>query len=94
MIKFTAFVILVAIRIAYQPSPAQNTGAFADPAVISQPPANVIELEGSRTNNKAEENNNCAFYETNNQNNTSYRIKMINKNNQTEFSSIVVIRKA
>jgi hypothetical protein len=130
MIKFTAFVVLVAIRIMYQPSQAQNA-AFADPSVISQPPAKLIGFEGTRDNNKvslqwkveenesinlfeieksgngkdfktaalvfgtdSKENNSYLFHEKNKQKDISYRIKMINKDNHIEYSSIVVIRKA
>jgi hypothetical protein len=57
MTKFTALIIIVALRIAYHPSPTATTIApFTSPApastVFSIVPAKLLSLEGSMNNNK------------------------------------------
>jgi len=54
MTKFTAFVILVALRLIYQPSyAAPGMASFASPSsVISYPPAKLISFKGSLNKDK------------------------------------------
>ena len=58
MIKYTAFIIIVALRIMYHPSAAQNnTAPFTSPkplpvSAISAVPAKFIGVNGTRINNK------------------------------------------
>jgi hypothetical protein len=58
MTKYTAFVIILALRIAYHPSAAQRDIApFASPSplpvsTISVTPAKLISIDGSISNNK------------------------------------------
>jgi hypothetical protein len=58
MIKFTAFIIIVALRIAYQPSNAQSDiTPFASPSSFSpgtilSPPAKLISFNASITNKR------------------------------------------
>lgn len=134
MTKFTAFVIIVALRIAYHPSPAQTDIApFASPSplpttTLSVGPAKVISFDGSISNQKVilnwvvsenetadlfevekstdgknfymaalvfgtdkSETSKYQFYEKAGKQKTVYRIKLINKNKQTEYSEIVEI---
>ncbi len=134
MAKFTAFVILVILRISY-PSAFEPTepAPFASPSplpasTISIVPANLISINGSITNKKVVRNwivsenetaeqfevekstdgknfsmaalvfgtdkpetGNYQFYEKAGNHKVSYRIKLINKNKQTEYSAIVEI---
>ena len=134
MTKFTAFVFIVALRIVYHPSDAQNDFApFASPsplptATISIAPAKLISINGSISNHKVilnwvvganetadkfevekstdgktftlaamvfgtdkTETDNYMFYEKAGKKKVLYRIKLINKNQQTEYSSIIEI---
>jgi hypothetical protein len=58
MTKFTVFVIVVALRIGYHPSNAQNnlspftSPAFRSASTISVAPAKLISISGSISNNK------------------------------------------
>ena len=58
MTKFTAFIILVALRIAYQPSVAQtDIASFASPSSFSSgasapKPAKLLRFNGNISNNK------------------------------------------
>ena len=135
MIKFTAFIIIVALRITYQPSNAQTDRApFAGPSPISSGttfllhPAKLIHFNGNISNNRVflqwEVNENETadqfevekstdgknftiaalvfgtdkpetgkywFYEKANTRKFYYRIKMINKNRQSEYSAVIKI---
>ena len=133
MTKFTALVI-VALRIGYQPSHTQNDIApFASPSLrpvstISISPAKWISINGSIHNNKVilnwviSENNTAdkfevekstdgktfalaalvfgtdktetdkyMFYEKASKQKVLYRIKMINKDQHAEYSSVIEI---
>ena len=134
MTKFTAFVILVALRIVYHPADATNniapfTSFSPRPAsTLSVAPAKLISITGSISNNKVilnwvvganetadkfevekstdgktftlaalvfgsdkSETDNYLFYEKAGSKKTLYRIKMINKNQQAEYSSVIEI---
>jgi hypothetical protein len=134
MTKFTAFVILVAMRIVYHPADASNSIApftsFSPLPVstLSVAPAKLISISGSINNNKVilnwvvganetadkfevekstdgktftmaalvfgtdkSETDNYMFYEKAGSIKTLYRIKMINKNHQAEYSSVIEI---
>jgi hypothetical protein len=134
MTKFTALVILISLRVFYQPTNAQNSVApFASPALhsastISVAPAKLISINASISNNKVilnwvvganetadkfevekssdgktytmaalvfgtdkTENDKYVFYEKAGKQKVSYRIKMINKNQQAAYSDIVEI---
>jgi len=134
MTKFTAFVIIVALRIIYHPSHAQTDIApFASPAPLpttsfSIVPAKVISIDGSISNQKVilnwvvsenetadlfevekstdgknfsmaalvfgtdkPANGQYQFYEKASKQKTVYRIKLINKNKETEYSEVVEI---
>ncbi len=134
MIKFTALVVIVALRIFYQPLPAQNHIApFASPSPLSSttialPPAKLISITVSISNNKVilnwevgdnetadqfevekstdgknfsmaalvfgtdkQATGNYQFYEKAGNQKVLYRIKLINKNRQTEYSAVVEI---
>lgn len=134
MIKQTAFLLIIALRIIYHPSTAQSTIApFASPSPLSLQtaslfPVNLISFEGSLNKQKVilnwvvgenqtadqfevEKSNDgkiffmaalvfgtdktdkdqYQFYEKAGNHKVSYRIKLINKNRQTAYSSIVVI---
>ena len=134
MTKFTAFVFLVALRIVYHPSNAQNEIApFASPSLrsaftISISPATLISVNGTVSNNKVilnwvvganetadkfevekstdgktftmaalvfgtdkTETDNYMFYEKVSKQKVLYRIKMINKNQHAEYSSVIEI---
>ncbi len=134
MTKFTAFVIIVALRIMYHPTHAQSDIApFASPTsfsttTISVTPAKLISLDGSISNHKVVLNwvvgenetadqfevekstdgknflmaalvfgtdkpatGNYQFYEKAGNQKVLYRIKLINKNRQTEYSAVVEI---
>jgi hypothetical protein len=134
MIKYTAFVIIVALRIIYHPTHAQSDIApFASTAplsttTISVTPAKLISIDGSISNHKAilnwvvgenetayqfevekstdgknffmaalvfgtdkTDNDKYQFFEKAGNRKISYRIKLINKNRQTEYSSVVEI---
>jgi hypothetical protein len=134
MTKFTAFAILVALRIGYHPSIAQNDIApFASPSLRSATtfsivPASLISVNGSISNNKVilnwivganetadkfevekstdgktftmaalvfgtdkTETDNYMFYEKASKQKILYRIKMINKNQHAEYSSVIEI---
>lgn len=134
MIKLTAFIAIIALRIMYQPSSAQSTMApFTSPAplsAISLPaiPAKLIQVTGSISNQKVilnwvvnenetadqfevekstdgknfsttalvfgtdkADTGNYQFYEKAGNQKVLYRIKLINKNRQTEYSAVVEI---
>jgi hypothetical protein len=134
MTKFTAFVILVALRIAYHPAYATNsiapfTSLSPLPAsTMSVAPAKLISITGTVSNNKVilnwvvganetadkfevekstdgktftmaalvfgtdkSETDNYMFYEKAGSNKTLYRIKMVKKNQQAEYSSVIEI---
>ncbi len=134
MIKSAAFVIIVALRIVYHPSPAQSAIApFASPSplptsTISTAPARLISINGSISNSKVilnwvvggnetadqfeveksfdgknftmaalvfatdkQETDTYQFYEKAGNQKVSYRIKLINKNRKTEYSSVIDI---
>ncbi len=134
MTKFTAFIIIVVLRIVYHPSDAQSTiPPFASPTQlpasgISVAPAKLISISGSISDHKvilnwvvganetadrfeveksadgkkfilaalvfATENpatDHYMFYEKTRKQKILYRIKMINKNQQTEYSSVIEI---
>jgi hypothetical protein len=127
MIKFTALIIIAALRIAYQPSNAQSDRApFASPVFIA--PAKLINITGSISNHKVilnwvvgenetadrfeverstdgktftmaalvfgtdkTETDKYMFFEKADKKKVLYRIKMINKNQQAEYSSVIEI---
>lgn len=135
MIKYTAFVLIVALRIMYHPaSDAQSVIApFASntplsTTTISVVPAKLISIAGSINNHKVvlnwvvgenetadqfevekstdgknfslaalvfgtdkPETCNYQFYEKAGKQKILYRIKLINKNKQTEYSAVVEI---
>ena len=133
MIKFTAFVVIVALRIMYQPSPAQKDIApFASPSPLPtttiSAPAKLISIDGSIKNNKVilnwevgdnetadqfevekstdgknyimaalvfgtdkSETDKYQFYEKAGSQRVLYRIKLINKDLKTEYSTVVEI---
>jgi hypothetical protein len=134
MTKFTAFIILVALRIAYQPSNEQSDRVpFASPSPLSSStifiaPAKLINITGSISNHKVilnwvvgenesadkfeveksadgktftmaglvfgtdkPETDNYQFYEKAGHKKILYRIKLINKNRQAEYSSVIEI---
>lgn len=135
MTKFTAFVLIIALRIFYHPSSAaQNDIApFASPSPLpatafSIPPAKVISIDGRFSNNKfilnwivgenetadqfevekstdgknftlaalvfgtdKSETDKYQFYEKAGNQKISYRIKLINKDRKTAYSTIVEI---
>ncbi|MFZ1858935.1 MAG: hypothetical protein WAU29_16345 [Chitinophagaceae bacterium] len=133
MTKFTAFVLIVAMRIMYHPSPAQHDIApFASPSPLPTAttaiPAKLISIAGTISNNKFILNwevgdNETAdqfevekstdgknftmaalvfgtdksatdkyqFYEKAGNQRVLYRIKLINKNRQTEYSTVIEI---
>ncbi len=134
MTKFTAFVIIVALRVVYHPSLAQpDIAPFASPSTlptstISIAPAKLISINGSISNHKmilnwvvnenetadkfeveksadgktftlaalvfgtdTPETYNYQFYEKAGKKKVLYRIKMINKNQQAEYSAIIEI---
>ncbi len=134
MTKFTAFVIIVALRIVFHPSGVQSTiPPFASPTQlpasgISIAPAKLISISGSisdhkvilnwvvsenETANKFEvekstdgkiftrvalvfgtnqpETDHYRFYEKAGNEKILYRIKLINKNRQAEYSTVIEI---
>ena len=134
MTKFTAVVIIVALRIMYHPSPAQNdTVPFASPSPVpptafSIAPAKLISIDGRFSNNKfilnwevgdnetadqfeveksidgknftmaalvfgtdKSDTDKYQFYEKAGNQKVLYRIKLINKNRKTEYSTVVEI---
>ena len=134
MTKFTAFIILIALRIAYHPLPVPSAIApFASPTPYSSStlppsPAKIINVEGNIRKHKVilnwvvSENEtarqfevekstdgknffltalvfgtdqpatgNYQYFEKAGIQKTIYRIKLINKNQQTEYSSLVII---
>jgi hypothetical protein len=134
MTKFTAFVIIVALRIVYHPSSAQPvTAPFASPSslpasTISIAPAKLISITGTISNHKVilnwvvgenetadkfevekstdgktftmaalvfgtdkPEKSNYQFYEKARNHKVLYRIKLINKNRQAEYSAVIEI---
>jgi hypothetical protein len=134
MTKFTAFVMIVALRIVYHPSDAQNDLApFASPSplpasTISITPAQLISINGSIRNHKVflnwavgenetadmfeveksadgktftmaalvfgtnkSETDCYQFYEKAGPKKLLYRIKLINKNKQAEYSAVIEI---
>jgi hypothetical protein len=134
MSKFTAFVIIVALRVIYHPFHAQaDIAPFTSPpalpaSTISIAPAKLISINGSISNHKVilnwvvNENETAdkfevekstdgktytmaalvfgtdspemyhyRFYEKAGRKRVLYRIKMINKNRQTEYSAIIEI---
>ncbi len=134
MTKFTAFIIIVVLRIVYHPSGTQSTiPPFASPTQlpasgISFAPAKLISISGSISDHKVildwvvgenetadkfevekstdgknftlaalvfstdkAETGNYRFYEKAGNEKTSYRIKLINKNRQAEYSAVIEI---
>lgn len=136
MTKFTAFVLIVALRIAYHPASAQTdlspfTSPYAAPSsstAFSIAPAKVISIDGSVNNNKfilnwivgenetadqfeveksfdgkkfamaalvfgtdKADTDHYQFYEKAGNQKVLYRIKLINKNQETEYSPVVEI---
>ena len=134
MTKFTAFIFIVALRIVYHPSPAQNEMApFTNPSPLSSVttllhPAKLINFNGVISSNRVflqwevsknesadqfevekstdgknftlaalvfgtdlPETGNYWFYEKAHNKKFYYRIKMINKNRETEYSSVIEI---
>ncbi|MDZ4810072.1 MAG: hypothetical protein SGI96_17690 [Bacteroidota bacterium] len=75
MIKYITLAAIVALRIVYNPSPAQTVIApFASPSpvttsIISAPPAKLVRVDGSISNNKmilnwaVEKNETAAMFE-------------------------------
>lgn len=137
MTKFTAFVIIVALRIAYHPSNAQaELAPFASPISVPSPVneiyfAKVIKINGTISDNKVilnwvvsenetanlfeiekstdgktftmiglvfgsdkSDTDNYEFYEKADKQKLMYRIKLVNKDRQTEYSPIVEINPA
>ena len=133
MTRFTALVIIIALRISFQPGAvteyAKQMVPFAKPAKMENTPAKFIDFRGATLNNKVllqweigenetadqfevekstdgknyvmaalvfgtdePDNASYKFYENKSLINTSYRIKMINKNKQVEYSNIVIVR--
>lgn len=134
MTKFTAFVIIVAFRIAYHPAPA-STGptAFVNPSPLpasttSVAPAKFMSINGSFIHNKIilkwiigenetaycfeiekstdgknfamaalvfgtdkPDTDNYEFFEKAGNREYLYRIKLINKDKQAEYSSVIKI---
>jgi hypothetical protein len=130
MTKFTAFIILVALRIAYHPADVQSDRApFTSPSsTMAIAPAKLINITGSVSNHKVilnwvvaenesadkfevekstdgktftmaalvfgsdkSETDNYQFYEKAGNKKVLYRIRMINKNQQAEYSAVVEI---
>jgi hypothetical protein len=134
MIKLTAFIAIIALRIMYQPSTAQSAIApFASPSPlpgssIASTPAKLISVAGSISNQKfvlnwvvnenetadqfeieksidgknfstaalvfgtdTPDTGNYQFYEKAGNQKVLYRIKLINKNRQTEYSAVIEI---
>lgn len=134
MTKFTAFIIIVALRIAFHPSDARSgITPFASPtqlpaSTISIAPAKLISISGSISNHKVilnwvvgenetadkfevekstdgkiftlaalvfgtdkPETDNYRFYEKAGNEKILYRIKLINKNRQAEYSAVIEI---
>ena len=134
MTKFSAFIIIIALRIVFHPSHAQSDMApFASPSplptsTISFSNARLISVEGSIRNKKVilnwvvgqnetadqfevekstdgktftlaalvfgtdkPETDNYRFYEKAGKKKILYRIKLINKNQQAEYSAIIEI---
>jgi len=134
MTKFTAFIILVSLRIIYHPSDTRSDRTpFASPSplsssTISIAPAKLIHITGSISNHKVilnwvvaenesadkfevekstdgkiftmaalvfgtdkSETDNYQFYEKAGNKKILYRIKMINKNQEAEYSSVIEI---
>ena len=134
MTKFSAFIIIIALRIIYHPSIAQSGIApFASPSplstsTISFSNARLISIEGSIHNKKVvltwvvgqnetadqfevekstdgknftlaalvfgtdkPEIDNYLFYEKAGKKKVLYRIKIINKNRQAEYSDVIEI---
>jgi hypothetical protein len=134
MTKFTALVLVIALRIGFQPSNAQNNFApFASPslrsaATVSIAPASLISVNGSISNNKVilnwvvgsnetadkfevekstdgktftlaalvfgtdkSETDNYMFYEKAEKKKVMYRIRMISKDHQSAYSSVIEI---
>lgn len=134
MIKITAFITIIALRIFYQPSSAQSAIApFASPTPVpttafSIAPAKLISVDGRFSNNKfilnwevsqnetadqfevekstdgknftmaalvfgtdKSDTDKYQFYEKAGNQKILYRIKLINKNRKTEYSTVVEI---
>ena len=135
MTKFTAFIIIVVLRIVYHPADAQSSSIppFASPTQlpasgISFAPAKLIHINGSISNHKVilnwvvgenetadkfevekstdgknftlaalvfgtdkAETGNYRFYEKAGNEKILYRIKLINKNRQAEYSAVIEI---
>lgn len=129
MIKFAAFVVLVSVRIMYQPTP--SAPAFANPSVIAEQKPEITGFKGHVINDKVilqwaasenasvnlfevekssdgknfktagivfgtdeARNNSYEFFVRKNKPQYCYRLKMVDKDKQSSYSSIVVIRKA
>ena len=133
MIKYTLLLSILALRLFYQPSAAQdNIAPFASPTPLSTTtvlaPAKLVDFTASVNKNKVmlnwavDENetaaqfevekstdgtnfsmvalvfgtdkpttDNYAFYEKAGKKKVLYRIKLVNKNKQTEYSSVLTI---
>jgi len=130
MSKFTAFIIIVALRIVFHPSDAQSGIApFTSPSTLpasahSLAPAKLISISDHKvilnwvvgqneTADKFEieksadgkiftlaalvsgtdrpERDNYQFYERSGNKKVMYRIKMVNKNRQSEYSAVIEI---
>lgn len=134
MTKFTAFVIIVALRIAYHPSHAQaELAPFASPSpttssAASISPAKLIRINGTVSDNKVflkwvvtenetanlfeiekstdgkiftmiglvfgsekSDTDDYEFYEKAGKQKLMYRIKLVNKDRQAEYSPVVEI---
>lgn len=134
MNKFTAFVIIVALRIIYHPSSSQTdlipftSPSPASSTTFSIAPAKLIHIDGSYNNNKfilnwivgenqtadqfeveksmdgkkfllaalvfgtdKDDTDNYQFYEKAGNQTVLYRIKLINKTRETEYSRVVEI---
>jgi hypothetical protein len=127
MTKYSLFVIIIALRIGYQPIlPQQGISPFASPATTTA--AKLISVNASIDKNRVfidwtvDENetvyqfeieksndgknfttaalvfgsdkpatDNYRFYEKAGKKKVTYRIKIINKNQQTEYSSVVEV---
>ena len=134
MTKFTAFIIIVALRIVFHPSDAQSTiPPFASPTQLPASgipfaPAKLISISGSISNHKVilnwvvgenetadkfevekstngknftlaalvfgtdkAETANYSFFEKAGSEKILYRIKLISKNRQAEYSAVIEI---
>jgi len=103
MTKFSAFVIIIALRLIYQPSHAPpGMAPFASPspsATFPVSPAKLISVNGSIRNHKVilqwlvgdNETADQFEVEKSRPSKVLYRIKLINKNRKTKYSTVVEI---